>query len=103
VGEFGDVDPSPAKDYILRHRDEPAVKPFFDLCFAKRPAEELYDLARDPGQIRNVAGNPAYAGKKAALRARVDAWMRTTADPRVDPDNDAWDKYPYFGRRKRPE
>jgi hypothetical protein len=23
--------------------------------------------------------------------------MRDTADPRVDPTNDAWDKYPYFG------
>ena len=32
----------------------------YDLCFAKRPAEELYDLKKDPEQLTNVAGDPAY-------------------------------------------
>ena len=31
--------------------------------------------------------------------SRVEQWMRETADPRVDPSYDAWDKYPYFGGR----
>ena len=29
---------------MLKHRDQPAVRPLFELAFAQRPAEELYDL-----------------------------------------------------------
>lgn len=100
VGPWGDVDPTTTKQLILDHRDEPAMKPFFELCFAKRPAEELYDLRSDPDQVKNLAADPAMAVAKSKLSARVDAWMRETADPRVDPAFDAWDKYPYFGSRR---
>jgi hypothetical protein len=79
------------------------MKPFFDINFAKRPAEELYGLRRDPDQVKNLAADPAMAEMKSKLSDRVDAWMRETADPRVDPAFDAWDKYPYFGGRAKTE
>ncbi len=41
----------------------------YDLAFAKRPAEELYDLRRDPGQTTNVAAETSYAGVKERLEA----------------------------------
>ncbi|MDG2308843.1 MAG: hypothetical protein P8R42_30035 [Candidatus Binatia bacterium] len=34
---------------------------------------ELYDLALDPDEITNVAGNPAYAAVQADMLARLDA------------------------------
>jgi hypothetical protein len=46
-----------------------------------------------------VAQEPEYADTKAQLRAQVEQWMRDTDDPRVDPNNDDWDSYPYFGGR----
>ena len=64
-----------------------------------RPGEELYDLRADPHQMVNLASAPAHADLKRSLRSRVEQWMRDTADPRVDPACDAWDKYPYFGGR----
>jgi hypothetical protein len=79
------------------------MKPFFDINFAKRHTEELYDLRSDPDQIKNLAADPAMAETKEKLSARVDAWMRETADPRVDPAFDAWDKYPYLGGRPKKE
>jgi N-sulfoglucosamine sulfohydrolase len=94
---FGDCDDGPTKNYILDHRDEPDVQKFFQLCFAKRPAEELYDLGRDPHQIDNVAGRPAYAALQKELRAQLDQWMKDTADPRAVKDDDHWDSCPYFG------
>ncbi len=97
VGDYGDVDGSNAKQYILAHQDAPEIRRFYDLSFAKRPEEELYDLNKDPHQIVNVAANPAYAATRHALRAEVERWMRATADPRVDPSYDGWDHYPYFG------
>ena len=94
---FGDCDDGPTKNYILDHRDEPGMRQFFQLCFAKRPAEELYDLSKDPHQINNVAGQPAYAAAQKQLRAQLDQWMKDTADPRAVKDDDHWDRYPYFG------
>ncbi len=98
-GDFGDVDDTPAKQQIIQHPTDPKIKPFFDLCFAKRPPEELYDLRRDADQLNNVAQQNEYAKTRTALSARVDQWMKETQDPRVDSNYDAWDTYPYFGGR----
>lgn len=97
VGPFGDCDGSPTKDFILAHRDEPQWRRHFDLAFAKRPAEELYDLESDPDQILNVAERPKYAATLRKLRAELERWMRKTGDPRVRGD-DCFDRYPYSGR-----
>lgn len=56
VGPYGDVDPSVTKQWILDRRNETRSTKYYDLSFAKRQAEELYDLTRDPGQVENVAG-----------------------------------------------
>lgn len=99
VGPFGDVDGSPTKDVILARRDEPAMSRFFRLAFDKRPAEELYDLGKDPGELNNVASRPEYATVKKNLRAGLDNWMKETGDPRAVSEGDPWDRYPYFGDR----
>jgi arylsulfatase A-like enzyme len=97
VGPFGDIDGSPSKDLILNKRDDPAIAPFFNLACAKRPAEELYDLAKDPWQVKNVAGQPEYAEAQRKLRAALDKWLQETGDPRLGMDDDRWDKFPYYG------
>ena len=75
------IDPSPTKDFILDHRNEPAVKPFFDMACGPRPEEELFDLKTDPDQLHNAAGDPKYATQLAALRARLDKELRASQDP----------------------
>jgi arylsulfatase A-like enzyme len=42
--------------------------------------DELYDLARDPEELRNVAADETYAGVREALRTRLRTWMRETED-----------------------
>jgi arylsulfatase A-like enzyme len=46
----------------------------------ERSAEELYDLSKDPWEVRNVASDPAYRTDLEALRGRLDRWMKETAD-----------------------
>ncbi|MFZ5823549.1 MAG: sulfatase [Bacillota bacterium] len=46
-----------------------------------RPVEELYDLANDPLEQQNLAGDAAYAEVLADLRMRVQRWMEQTNDP----------------------
>jgi arylsulfatase A-like enzyme len=101
VEAYGDCDASPTKEFVLSHRDDDRWRPFFEFNFGLRPAEELYDLRVDPGQIHNVAGDPRYRTDQANLRAMLDDWMRDTGDPRAhNPRDPRWDRYPYYGVRK---
>ena len=56
--------------------------------FADRivPAEELYDLMLDPQESDNLAADPGHAALLAEFRARLDCWMRDTADPLLSAD-----------------
>jgi len=54
----------------------------FERTFA-RPAEELYDLHTDPGEIYNLAEDPRFAGPLGRLRGRLGRWMTQTQDPGV--------------------
>ncbi|QOV88553.1 sulfatase family protein [Humisphaera borealis] len=95
---YGDVDTTAVKDVLIARQADPAFQPFIKLIFSKRPAEELYDLQKDPHQLTNVASEPAYDERKAALRAKVEQWMKSTGDPRVDPTDDTFDRFPYYGQ-----
>jgi arylsulfatase A-like enzyme len=92
---FGDIDPGPTKEVVLARRDR-----FFEQACAKRPAEELYDLRKDSGELDNVAAKAEYGEAKRKLRADLDAWMKNTGDPRAVSDDDRWDQYPYAAGRK---
>jgi arylsulfatase A-like enzyme len=48
---------------------------------AHRCYEELYDLAKDPGELHNVIEEPPYAPELARLRSALDGHMRHTHDP----------------------
>lgn len=98
---FADVDASPSKAWMILHGDEPAVKPLFDRAFGKRPAQELYDLKKDPYQIHNVAGEPAYAQTLAKLDNQLMAELKITGDPRVVGGGDVFDTYPILGLRTK--
>jgi N-sulfoglucosamine sulfohydrolase len=43
--------------------------------------EELYDLALDPNELRNLIGEPRLADVARDLRARLARWMEDTRDP----------------------
>jgi N-sulfoglucosamine sulfohydrolase len=40
-----------------------------------RAPEELYDTVSDPWEVKNLAADPAYAGKLSELRAECDRWV----------------------------
>jgi arylsulfatase A-like enzyme len=83
---FPDMDASPTKAFLVLHRDEPQVKPLFDHAFAKRPAEELYDLSKDSDEMNNVAADPAYAAQKQRLADELMTKLKEAGDPRVSAD-----------------
>jgi N-sulfoglucosamine sulfohydrolase len=50
-------------------------------AFVHRPPEELYDLEKDPHELKNLAGDPAHADTLKDLRGRLKAWQEQTRDP----------------------
>jgi N-sulfoglucosamine sulfohydrolase len=82
VRRFGDrtapvlpnCDDSPSKDVWLKSgwKDQTVAR------------EQLYDVVFDPNETRNLAGDPAYGKPLAEMRARLDAWMKRTADPLLE-------------------
>jgi N-sulfoglucosamine sulfohydrolase len=49
--------------------------------YVRRPAEELFDLEADPGEVLNLAADPAHRARLLEYRARLEAWQRETQDP----------------------
>lgn len=43
--------------------------------------EQLFDLAFDPNERKNLADNPAYAAALTDLRRRLETWLRQTQHP----------------------
>ncbi len=72
------IDPSPSKQAMRHDRGSAASK----LSFAVRPREELYDLKSDPDQLRNIAGDPERSEQLLRLRARLEAALKSSQDPR---------------------
>lgn len=48
--------------------------------YYQRPAVELYDLAKDPTEQNNLAGNPAYQERIDTMSSMLDEWMKEQGD-----------------------
>jgi hypothetical protein len=48
--------------------------------YLHRPREELYDLEKDPHELKNVAADPADQKVLADLRIRLKEWQSVTKD-----------------------
>ena len=95
---YGDVDNGPTKTYMIDNRGRnPEHRKLFEIAFGKRPSEELYDVRNDPGQLENVAAEPAYANAKNELSEALDQALAASGDPRVAGEGDRFDDYPYYG------
>ncbi|MHB8952645.1 MAG: sulfatase family protein [Pirellulaceae bacterium] len=95
---FGDCDNGPTKTFLVEHhQQDESMRQLYDLAFAKRPAEELYDLQRDPHQLQNVADRPEYAGTREDLAEKLTTALRESGDPRIVGGGEQFDAYEYLG------
>jgi len=108
---YGDVDSwdlsyaSPTKEYMMEHPNDADVRPLFNLCFEKRPAEELFDLRSDGYEILNVLTTPRSEGQASGadyenirkqLAELLEQYLRQTGDPRATGEAPLWDTYPFI-------
>jgi uncharacterized sulfatase len=90
----GDIDGGPTKDSVLNPETAKKFPQQVALCINKRPADELYEVASDPDQTRNLAAEPRYSAQLNELRTRLKTYLKQTGDPRAA-GKDPWQSLVY--------
>ena len=97
--KFSDTDGGPSKNAITKNKDELEIKEIFTRAFGKLPEEELYNINKDPYQLKNLAENPELSRLKKDLRSKMKKYQEITKDPRLKGEA-PWDDYPFFRQGK---
>jgi len=85
-----DTDASPSKTLATESGEK---DPFWQHAFGKRPAEQLFDLSKDPDCVANLADYPAFASSVVALREKLISELKRQEDPRALGQGDKFDQY----------
>ncbi len=64
-----------------------AAGPIYSQFYKPKPVVELFDMEKDPDQVKNLAGDPALQAKLETLSAELDAWMIEHRDLGVVPES----------------
>ena len=97
-GGYHDIDPCPSLDFLIEKADDPELGKYLHWAVVRRPAEELFAIAKDPDCIENLAENPDFARKKQELRAKMDQFLTETGDPRLVADGEIFETYPRYSK-----
>jgi arylsulfatase A-like enzyme len=92
---YRNVDDSPSKTFLISGFDE-----YYRMSFGRRPAEELYNIAKDPDCVNNLASSAEFESVRRTLRDRMFEMLKEEADPRVLGRSDFFDTIRYTGPRK---
>ena len=76
-------------------------KELFEINFNKRPEEELYDLANDPFQMKNVAYQENYIETREMLSAELTNYLKDQGDPRELGTEMKWKGAPYYAEKDK--
>jgi uncharacterized sulfatase len=98
---YHDIDPSPTKELMVASlkQDDRLAR----LALEKRPAEELFDVLRDPDCLTNLAGSSEHEQTRRGLSETLAKVLRQQGDPRFEPGReDVFDSYPRYSPM-RPE
>ena len=88
---------NPTKAFLLANQQLPAIQPIYRMTYARRPADELYDVETDPHCLHNLADDPNHTELRDQFWTRLQTVLREQADPRVLGTGDIFESYPYYG------
>jgi N-sulfoglucosamine sulfohydrolase len=89
---FTNCDGGPTKKEVLRLYAEGDVE-YFQRCFGRHPAEELYDIAADPDCLDNLAYNGSFGDILEEMRKTLNDELLRTNDPRIAGNGDIFESY----------
>ena len=82
------------------HREQALAPALARYLEPSRPAEELYDLAEDPDEMRNRIDAPAYRDELRRLREALDGWLKEVGDMSAQPEVDMVTKLMWPGGKQ---
>ena len=89
------------KTAVLQARRDGGETKHWQLAFGKRPAEELYDVAKDPDCLNNLANDVRYRQQKSKLKAQMERELKAQNDPRMFGKGSIFDQYIYANAEQR--
>jgi arylsulfatase A-like enzyme len=51
------------------------------IWYPKLERQQLFDLATDPNELKDLAAEPRYSATRDDLRAKLEAWLKENGDP----------------------
>ena len=91
---YHDIDACPSLSFLVSNRDHAEYARFLQLAVAKRPAEELFDITKDPDCLQNLAVRPEFNDIRDKLKQRLMTELKNTGDARVSDSGNIWETYP---------
>lgn len=93
---FLDTDDSPTKSAVEALGETSGL---WQACLGFRPADELYDIHKDPDCMNNLAVNPEHKETVAKMHDQLVARLKDEGDPRMFGQDDYFDQFPYASPR----
>ncbi len=81
-------------------KEQTTYPDLFKLGFAKRNAEQLYDIIKDPYCLNDLSADKKMGKTKNKLKALLEFTLKQQQDPRVMGKGDVFEGYPRFGAMK---
>lgn len=95
---YEDIDSSPTKLHMMKNQQ--SFPTLFNLGFAKRGEEQLYDIQKDPFCLNDLASDKSLGKVKLKLKKQLEDQLLKQADPRSLGTGDVFEGYPRFGLMK---
>ncbi|MCA9145576.1 MAG: sulfatase [Planctomycetales bacterium] len=97
-GGYHDIDACPSLSFLVDRSDDAMLGKFLHWAVDLRPADELFDIRKDPSCLNNLASIPAHAAVKAQLHERLFSYLKQTDDARLTAvdGGDIWETYPRY-------
>jgi uncharacterized sulfatase len=95
VEGYEDIDASPTKTFIINNQYD--WKKLFQLGFAKREADQLYNIKEDPYCMIDLANSTKHQIVLKKLQQQLEKELIAQGDPRALGNGAIFDTYPRFG------
>ena len=95
---YEDIDSSPTKLYMMKNQQ--SFPNLFNLGFAKRGEEQLFDIQKDPFCLNDLAADKSLGKVRLKLKKLLEDQLLKQADPRSLGKGDVFEGYPRFGLMK---